>query len=114
MLGTATREEMRRSFAEGIPCGFGFTDGSNLAICPNGSVWMYEPIGNMTDKPKTRPAQAKTWLDENEKTITKILDEAGNRGWMEPKKEMMVRRFVTRDVTGDPAMTDNERATKQG
>ncbi len=97
MIEMSTREKMRRLFAKGEPCGFGFSDKSTMAICPNGSVWMYEPIRNMNDKPRTSPAQSETWLNENREAITKILDEAGNRGWTEPK-EMTIRRFVVKDV----------------
>jgi hypothetical protein len=114
MLRTSTQEEMRRGFAAGKPCGFGFTDKSSVAICPNGSVWIYEPILKKAGPFGERFARAKTWLDENEKTISRILDEAGNRGWIAPKKEMIIRHFMTADVTGDPAMTDNVGAVKLG
>ena len=86
MLRTSTQEEMRRSFAEGIPCGFGFEDKSGLAICPNGDVYTFEPMPKTINEiPKKKgPVRAETWLEENEKTITRILDEAGNRGWKNP------------------------------
>ena len=115
MLRTSTQEEMRRSFAEGKPCGFGFTDKSSVAICPNGSVWIYEPILKKAGPFGERFARAKTWLDENEKTISRILDEAGNRGWKHPHESLKEsRHIVAADVTGTPAMTDNERVTKPG
>ena len=116
MLGTDTQEAMRRSFAEGKPCGFSFEDKSGLTICPNGDVYTFETVLGMDEIHKDKiPARAVTWLKENGKTITKILDEAGNRGWKHPHESLKrSRHIMAADVTGDPAMTDNEGAAKQG
>lgn len=116
MLGIATREGLRRSFAEGKPCGFGFEDGSCLSICPDGTVYLFETVPGMDEIHKDKPpARAVTWLEEHRGNLSGILDEAGNRGWKHPHESLKIsRHIVAADVTGDPAMTDNERATKQG
>lgn len=116
MLGIGTQGEMRRSFAEGKPCGFRFEDKSCLSICPDGTVGIFEAVPGMNEIHKDKaPARAVTWLEEHRKTLSRILDEAGNRGWKHPHESLKEsRHIVAADVTGTPAMTDNEGTSKPG
>ncbi len=114
MLGTGTQEGMRRSFAEGKSCGFHFEDKSCLSICPDGTVNIFETVPGMNEIHKDKaPARAVTWLEEHRETLSRIIDEAGNRGWKHPHESLKKsRHIVAADVTGTPAMTDNEGAMK--
>ena len=116
MIKISTQAEMRRRFAGGEPWGFSFEDKSCLSICPDGTVNIFETVPGMNEIHKDKaPARAVTWLEEHRKTLSRILDEAGNRGWKPPHESLKKSRHImAADVTGDPAMTDNEGAAKRG
>lgn len=61
-------------------------------------IFEFEPITNMESTRRVDPARATSWLEENRKTLSKIVDDAGNRGWKPDRPTRTNGHFIARDV----------------